>query len=367
MHPMNSKVAIMSKSFQKLLLAALLAGGFSAPALAEAPLSQGEAFFRSGQTALTQEQWFLAMLLWDEIPINAEAYPQVREQFRQLQRKLRARGLSLDEALAAKTLEIANSEARQGHLISALYFLSRIPPSTSSNEAAQRLAQRLRHQLAANQEDYQAALERYTQSYRSALRAWNPDDINVSWRQLHAIPAESPYYYQAQALEGYFRQTLTVEPPEFNPDYRPHQPEPRHQPEFRMPQRHFALGVQGRLGFAGDTSAGGGLGLSWFPSRQAALHLEANLFPLSNGLSAYIPLTARYLMPLDPNWDIYLGAGGFWSGGQNVSVFGLVGEVGTTKQFAPGWSFDFGGDYALPLSTPGAQTLGLHLGLLTTF
>lgn len=360
----------MTKTLRKYLLAGLISGFLSVPALAAEPLNQGEAFFRAGQSALAHDQWYLALTLWDDIPINSEAHDKVREQFNKLKRQLNTQGVSFEQALSAKALEQAQAEADQGHWVAAIYFLGKVAPDTPSANIARRKLNAWRQELSNTGSGYEAELDRYAREYQQALQVWEYDNYYDSLRRLRRIQPDSPFFHRAQALLGYARAQIANLPQDLNSDYRPNnRPTDRPVSRPRQVERSFAIGLQGRVGFPfGDAPAGGGgLGLSWYPIPQAALHLEANLFPLNTGLIGFVPLTARYVMPIDPAIDIFLGAGGFWSAGNKVSVLGVLGEVGSTWQMTPDWALEVSGDYGIPLSSPGTQTLGLRLGVMKTF
>ncbi|HEY9844363.1 MAG TPA: hypothetical protein V6D23_28090 [Candidatus Obscuribacterales bacterium] len=357
----------MKVKLRSMLLAALISGFLSAPAPAAQPLNQGEAFFKAGQTALMQDEWYLALILWEDIPADSELYPVVHEQLDELRETIEEEGDDFDELLSGKALEKADAEARQGHLVAAIYYLDKVNPGSSYAQAAASMRAQWRRQLAQAGTNFDAELNSYAQAYEEALRIWERDNYYESLRRLRRIKSDSPYYYRARAILRYVRTQLADLPLDIRQD-EPGDDSDNRADHWMRAQRSFALGLQGRIGLPlGDSPAGGGgLGLSWYPIPQAAVHLEANIFPLNGSMAGFIPLTGRYILPLDTSWDLFFGAGGYWSGGPNVSVFGVMAEAGTTWQFHPHWALELNADFGLPLS-PGAQTLGGRLGVLTTF
>lgn len=359
----------MQKRLRSAMLAVLLAGFLSAPVLAAAPLNQGEVLLRSGQEALLQDEWYLALTLWDDIPLDSQAYSMVKEQFERLRGQLEARGETLEQALSGKAYEMAQEAEDQLHLVAALYFLDKVSANSEYAYQAMTLRQIWRKQLRQQGRSYESELREYSEAYQGALRSWQRDNYHSALRRLRAIGPDSPFYLRARAILRYARTQLADLPADLMSDDPVKQP-PEIPASWAPVPRNLAVGLQGRLAWPLGESLGaaGGLGLSWYPIRQLALHLEANAFPILGNLSWFVPVSARYVHSLQPTWDLYAGLGGFWSQAGNASGFGLLGEIGTTWEFTPGLALELGLDYGIPFEAGLNQhTAGARLGIMKTF
>lgn len=361
----------MHKRLSASLLLAVLIGSLSLPVLAATPQNEGEVLIQVGQDSLILNEWYLALLLWQDIPVESSSYPQVKEQFERLRQRLNSSGQSLEQALSAKMFTKAQQEADKGYLVSALYFLEKVDANSEEAYQAQFLNQQWMRQLRQQGIDYQAQLRDFTREYHLALQSWEQNHYVAALRKLRAIQPDSPFYVRARAILRYARTQLANLPNDLL-DERFNEPEIISRPE--TPQlirpRSLALGIQGRaaLPLGESFAGGGGLGLSWYPFRQMALHLEANAFPILNNVSWYVPLTLRYVQPVNQDLDLFAGAGGFWAAAGNRDGLGLLGELGLTWALNSHFALEAGLDYGVPMSTGLNQhTAGLRLGLLTIF
>lgn len=352
----------MTKKLRRLLLAGLMTGFLGMPALAAEELDQSEAFMKAGQAALLEDEWYLALLLWEDISPDSPLYPAVQQQFNQLKQKFSNQGASFDDRISGKALDKAYVEARQEHWVAAVYYANKVHPESSYAKRARVLREEWADEIKDRGTTYKMEFARYERAYLDALELWEDDDFYASLRSLRRIRPESPFYLRAQAILHYVRGHYANLPSDLQQDDQT-------PTETFYRNRKFSIGLQGRMGMplGYAPSAGGGLGLSWYPIQEAAIHLEANVLPINGGVVGFIPLTARYLHPINQSWDLFAGGGGFMTVATNGNAFGLLAEAGAIWQFDPSWALELNADYGFPLSGGDTQTLGARLGIQMTF
>lgn len=354
----------MTKRLRRLLLAGLMTGFLSVPALAADALDQSEAFMKAGQAALVQDEWYLALLLWEDISPESPLYPAVQKQFSQLKRQFSNQGASFEDLVSGKAMEKAYAESREGHWVAAVYYLNKVSPESSYAKRARNQREDWLQQIENMGTSYKIEYARYERAYLDALELWEDDGYYASLRSLRRIRPESPFYLRARALLHYVRSQYADLPNDLQEVEEPNNP-----PETFYRNRSFSVGVQGRMGLplGHSPAGGGGLGLSWYPIPEAALHLEANIFPINGSMVGFIPLTVRYVHPVSQTWDVFAGGGAFASLASNGNVLGLLAEAGAIWQFDPRWALELNADYGFPVTSGMTQTLGGRLGVQMTF